>query len=382
MTSIKVIKNAQVVTENGIIWDGIIVIENGKIVQFGNEREVEIPIGAEIIDAKGEYVGPGFVDIHVHGGGGCSTYLDLVGASEFFLGHGTTSILATPFYSMDFKEHMEAIAAIKRDINQTKTGKGIYFEGPFTNPQYGANADLNPWRNTIEPEQFKAIVDAAGLLAKVWAIAPERPDVMPFLEYARKVNPDVVFAIGHSEATPNQIRALGKYKPTIQTHSMNATGRGAVPSGTRGYGPDEYCFRDINIYTELISDSCGIHVNPALQQLLIHNKSIERVILITDGTHENGEKPEKFAHIKDLNFDHNGDLGGSKLTMDLVCRNIMANTNCGIAQAFIMAATNPANAIGLGDEIGSIEVGKQADLIFVDDKFNIKNVIIAGEECC
>ncbi len=382
MNVLKAITNAQVVTENGIIWDGVIVIENGKIAKFGNKREVEIPLGAEIIDAKGEYVGPGLVDIHVHGGSEWSTSFDLIGASEYFLSHGATSILATPFYVMDFKTHMEAIAAIKRDMGSTKTVKGIYFEGPFTNPKFGASKDTNPWRNTIEPEQFKAIVDEAGLLAKVWAIAPERPDVMPFLEYARKVNPDVVFAIGHSEATPSQIRALGKYKPTIQTHTMNATGRIEVPGGTRGYGPDEYCFRDMNVYTELISDSCGIHVNPDLQQLLLHNKGVERIILITDCTQFDGASPEELAYITDLNFDHNGGLAGSKMTMELTCRNIMANTNCGIAQAFIMASTNPARAVGLGDEIGSVEVGKQADLIFVDDKFNIKNVIIAGEECC
>lgn len=68
----------------------------------------------------------------------------------------------------------------------------------------------------------------------MWTIAPERPDIRPFLEYARKVNPEVKFAIGHSEATPMEIRALGKYRPTIQTHSMNATGRKEVSRGTRG----------------------------------------------------------------------------------------------------------------------------------------------------
>ncbi len=374
----KAIKNAQVVLENGIIWDGVILIDGDKIADYGCCRTLDIPNGAEVIDAKGAYVGPGFVDIHVHGGNGYCSSNDGVKAAEFFLSHGATTILSTPFYVMNFDEFMDAIRSAKESMKKEKTIKGFYFEGPFTNPKYGCNSDLNPWRNEIGPDKFKAMVDEAGTLAKVWTIAPEREDLMPFLEYARKVNPEVRFAIGHSEATPMQIRALGKYRPTIQTHSMNATGRQTSTVGTRGYGPDEYCFKEIDVYTELISDSFGIHVHPEMQQLLLHNKGIHRVALITDSTIFDFETPEKYSHIKDLSFDHNGSLAGSKLTMDMSCKNIMTNTNCGIAQAFVMGATTPANAIGMGDEIGSIEKGKMADLVFVDDKFNVERVIQEG----
>ena len=375
----KAIKNAQVVLENGIIWDGIILIDGNKITDYGSSRNIEIPNGAEVIDAQGAYVGPGFVDIHCHGGNGFCTSNDGVKAAEFFLSHGTTSILATPFYVMNFDEHMESIRAAKESMKVAKSIKGFYFEGPFTNPKYGCNSDLNPWRDEIGPDKFKAIVDAAGTDAKVWTIAPEREDVLPFLEYARKVNPDVIFAVGHSEATPMQIRALGKYRPTIQTHATNATGKQTGSNGIKGYGPEEYCFKEIDVYSELISDSFGIHVHPELQQLILHNKGLHRVILITDSTTFDFPVPEKYAHITDLSFDHNGGLAGSRLTMDQACKNIMTNTNCGIAQAFVMASTNPARALGMEYEIGSIEKGKNADLVFVDDKFNVKRVMLEGE---
>lgn len=378
---IAIVKNAQIVTERGILWDGAILIEDEKIVQVGYEREMKDIIGAELIDARGAYVGPGFVDIHVHGGGGFDTCMDAPKAAEFFLGHGETSILATPDYSLNFKELMEAIYMAKDGMKLVRTIKGLYLEGPFTNPMYGACADQNPWRRTIAAEEFCALVDAAGLDAKVWTIAPERGDVMPFLEYARKVNPEVVFALGHSEATPMQIRALGKYRPKIQTHSMNATGRIEVPGGTRGYGPDEYCLKEDDMYAELISDSCGIHVHPEMQQLLLHSKGFQRIILITDSTNDNEPVPEQFKHVKDLNFDHNGGLSGSKLTMDLACKNIMMHTNCGIAQAFIMASTTPARVLGMDNEIGSIEIGKQADLVFVNDRFEIQRVVCSGKAC-
>ncbi len=379
MKNLKAIKNAQVVLENGILWDGVIIIQDDKIAEIGTERETEIPTGAEVIDAKGAYVGPGFIDLHVHGGGGYSTCFDLKNAAEFFLNHGSTSILATPDYHMTRETLMDVIKHITSNIDELKSVKGIYMECPYTNPLYGSHADTNPWRFGVFPEDYIPIVDAAGTYVKVWTIAPEREDLLPFLEYARKVNPDVVFAVGHSIATPMQIRALGKYRPTLETHSMNATKRIPVSGGTRGYGPDEYCFKEPEVYCELISDSCGIHVHPELQQLLIHNKGIEKVVLITDSTIHKNPNPEHLQHITDLNFDPNGGIAGSKMTMDCACRNIMKSTTCGIAQAFFMAATTPARAIGMDNETGSIVVGKKADLVFVDDKFNVQKVMLEGE---
>ena len=85
------------------------------------------------------------------------------------------------------------------------------------------------------------------------------------------------------------------------------------------------------------------------------------------------------AHITDLNFDHNSDLCGSRLTLDQACKNIMEATNCGIAQAFLMASTNPSKVVGMYDEIGSIAPGKDADLVFVSDRFQVKRVLVAGE---
>ncbi|MBR6728702.1 MAG: amidohydrolase family protein [Clostridia bacterium] len=377
----KVIVNAKVVLEHGILWDGIIKIEGNKIIEVKPAREAEIPADAEIIDAQGSYVGPGFIDIHVHGGNGFTTSFDTVEAGKYFLQHGETSILATPGYGFNLDKLIQAFRLIKSamDSGEAKNVKGIYSEGPYTNSNYGANADLNPWKHTINPEEFKAFVDEGGSYVKVWTIAPEREGLLPFLEYARKVNPDVIFALGHSHATPMMVRSLGKYRPKILTHAMCANHRLPVYGGTRGYGPDEYCFTEPDMYAELISDSCGIHVHAEMQRLLLHHKGLHRVILITDGTSHANPAPDNLKHVTDLNFDHNGGIAGSKLTMDVACRNIMAHTGCGIAQAFVMASTNPAKALGMYNEIGSIEKDKIADLVFVDDIFHVKNVMLGGE---
>jgi N-acetylglucosamine-6-phosphate deacetylase len=110
-------------------------------------------------------------------------------------------------------------------------------------------------------------------------------------------------------------------------------------------------------------------------------KGAHRVILISDSTVFDFEPPERYREVTDLNFDPKGGIAGSKLTLDMACRNIMSHTSCGIAKAFLMASTNPARAVGLYDELGSIECGKRCDLVFVDDIFNVKEVILGGEIC-
>ena len=140
-----IIENAKVVLESGIIWDGIIVIDGDRISSVGKRGEVEIPEGAEVIDARGAYVGPGFVDIHVHGGGGFQTSTHPIEAANYFLRHGETTILATPSgtATKTREEIKEFILNIREAMKTQKNIKGIYMEGPYYNPRYGANSKLN-----------------------------------------------------------------------------------------------------------------------------------------------------------------------------------------------------------------------------------------------
>ena len=375
------IKNAQIVLENGIIWDGVLCIDDGIITAVGKEKDVIIPEDADIIDAEGAYVGPGLVDIHVHGGGGYRTDFDSDKAAMFFLKHGTTSFLSTLFYNLNLENFITCIRKVKEDMKTTPSIKGMYMEGPYMNAKYGADAHLNSWKEGICEEEYKALVDEAGSFVKIWAVAPEREGLIPFLKYARKVNPDVQFALGHSEAKPAQVRALGIYRPIVLTHFSDATGRVKEKVGIRKTGPEEYCLAEPDMYAELISDSCGVHVEAEMQQMLIRCKGVHRTVLITDSTVYDNPTPPEYAHITDINFDDRGSIAGSKLTMDKACQNVMQSTNCGIAQAFVMGSLNPAKVIGLDRELGSIEVGKKADLIFVDDKFNVQKVMQEGKLC-
>lgn len=367
------ITNAKVVLENNVLQGSALLIEDGKIISIG----AEIPAGAEVIDARGAYVGPGFVDIHVHGGGGYTTAETPLQMAEFFLRHGTTTILLTPDYCLNFEKFLSAIRKGKEAMKEGKSIAGFYMEGPYMNPKYGAAAEFNPWRHPLDPKEYEALVDEAGMFARVWAIAPEREGLFPFLDYAKKVNPAVLFAVGHSHATPDQIRAL-PYHPALQTHCTNATGRVNEGGGCRGTGPDEYCYLDDEMYAEMISDSHAIHVKPDIQKLILKIKGIDRVILITDGTGDEHPNPPELAHVDDLNFDHKGSLSGSKLTMNKACRNVINHTGCSITDAFKMASRNPARVLGLDAEIGTIEVGKKANLVFIDEQFHVLQVMLEG----
>lgn len=381
----KIIENAKVVLENGIIWDGAIVIEDGKIVDVGNSYDIKVPADAEHIDAGGAYVGPGFVDIHVHGGDGSSFFDEPEKVAKHFLKHGETTILPTSSYGMEYDDMMDGIRRVKDAMKTTKSIKGIYMESPYMSNKYGASNGIDNWNvNDIKPEDYIPMVDELGSVVKVWVIAPEREGIKPFVEYAKKVNPDVVIAVGHSEATPDQIKSLGgKLRPTLSTHLFNATGRQTGHGGIRGYGPDEYCLANNEMYAELISDSLGVHVHSDLQRMAVEAKGVYRIVLITDCTSETGAVPERFSHLRyiDVSFNDLGRLSGSKVTMNVACRNIMSHTRCGITEAFIMGSLNPARVIGMDDKIGSIESGKVADLVFVDDKFNVQKVMQEGELC-
>ena len=159
---------------------------------------------------------------------------------------------------------------------------------------------------------------------------------------------------------------------------MNATGRVGESDGVRGAGPDEYCLMNDDMYAELISDSLAIHVPAYLQKLILKVKGIDKIILITDSFATDSEVSEKFAEADDLSFDSEGELSGSRLTMDVVCRNFAKHTKSSICDTFLAVATNPAKAIGMDSEIGTVEVGKKANLVLTDENFNLHKTIFEG----
>ncbi len=382
----KAIINAELVMRDHLIPEAVLFVEDGVITGFDQMRSKPIPEDCEILDAKGLYVGPGLVDIHCHAGDHKRFEEDPITAAKVHLRNGTTTILATMGYRLSVDQYRECIDRVREAMGKPQGANigGIYMEGPFINPNYGSNAHLNPWAGRgVQQEDYEPILEKLRDLVKVWAVAPELDDIEAFVKAAKKSNPAVRFAVGHSEATPQQIEALMPYGLCIGTHHTNATGTIVKYPECRGVCVDEAVNYNREIYAEIISDSLGIHVDPYMQRLIRRTKGDDRIILITDQTAYPESSPPGFEHITDLFFtpraDGSIDISGSKLTLNVSCRNWMKHTGASLVVAFQAASYNPARAVGFTDR-GEIAVGKRADLILVDHRMNVKKVILAGQE--
>ena len=374
------IKNATLVMKDHLIPEAVLLIEDGKIADFGEMRLMQIPDGCEIIDAEGLYVGPGLVDMHNHSGGGHWFYDEPEKAAQFNLEHGTTSVLATLYFNMNGEQLVEQAKCVQAAMKTPEGANiaGFYMECPYMNPKFGADRENNPWKGPIKKEEYQPIIDQVGTDAKVWVLAPERENILQFVLDARENNPTVKFAVGHSEASPQQIEALIPYGLCVGTHHTNATGDLPKYPECRGVCVDETVNYNDAIYAEMICDSRGIHVDPYMQRLIRKIKGEDKLVLISDSCVFDGPIPEGYEGVTDLCFDFEGEIAGSKLTLEVACRNMMKHTGASIVDVFRYASTNPSKAVGFTDR-GLIAKGYRADLVICDHQMNIKSVILKGE---
>ena len=374
------IKNATLVMRDHLIPEAVLFIEDEIITGFGEMRNTPIPENCQIIDAEGLFVGPGLIDIHNHAGNGHWFYDEPIEAAQFNLQHGTTTILACLYFNMNSQQLVEQAACVKAAMATPEGASiaGFYMECPYMNPKFGADRENNPWKGPILKEEYQPVIDAVGTDAKVWVLAPERENILQFVQDARKNNPTVKFSVGHSEASPQQIEALMPYGLCIGTHHTNATGDRVFYPEVRGVCVDECVNYNRDIYAELICDGRGIHVDPYMLRLVRKIKGEDRIILISDACVFDGPVPPGYDGVTDLLFDHAGEIAGSKLSLDVACKNMMKHTGASIVDVFRYASYNPARAVGFPDR-GEIAVGKRADLVIVDHWMKVNKVIFKGE---
>lgn len=374
------IKNATLIMRDHFIPDALILVENGKIKDFGEMRKLAMPDGCEVVDAEGLYVGPGFVDIHTHSDGNVFFQDDPVTASQHHMKHGTTTLLPALYFSMDTEGYVKAIATLREAMNKPECANigGLYMEGPYLNPKFGCDRESNPWKGPVDRARYMPILEAARDLARVWALAPERENILQFVLDAKEKTPGVAFSVAHSEAEPYQIEALMPYGLRIGTHHLNATGTLEKYPECRTPCVDETVYSNHEIYAELICDSRGIHVDPYLLRLTRKIKGDDRIILISDAYACDGPIPDGYDDVDDINFDHAGEIAGSKMTLDISCRNMIKHTGASLVDVFKFSSYNPSRAVGFYDR-GEIAVGNRADLVIVDHKMQVSRVMLKGE---
>lgn len=380
----KAIVNTKLVMEDGIIWDGALTYEDDKIVQVGWAKDVTIPADAEIYDAQGLYTAPGLIDIHIHGGGEWLFAENPAYCAEYFLKHGETTILPTFYHNLDMNAMLQGAEKIRQasKIGAGRAMDGLYMEGPFMCLE-GSFQNEMKWSGAVKEEEYTKLVDELGDLVRVWAIDPDRENIEAFLAYAKEKNPNVIFAHGHSSATAEAIRNIAHYGVKIRTHINDAGQAKGRAQGTPGAGGDQYCFYEPDMYAELICDEAAIHVDADLVKMIIRIKGYEKVCLITDSmpsrTNYKNNEALGIWYGPDLNYDDEGKLAGSRMTLENSVRNVMTHSGYGLCHAIRMASLNPAKLLGIDHRVGSLKPGKTANMIIIDDMVHIQRVILQGD---
>ncbi|WP_330282711.1 N-acetylglucosamine-6-phosphate deacetylase [Streptomyces sp. NBC_00588] len=369
----QVLTGGQVVLPTGTVPDGRVIVDGTRITATAPEN-------AQVIDVTGHYVVPGFVDIHNHGGGGASftsgTVEEVLKGIHTHRLHGTTTVVAsTVTGDMDF---LAQRAGLLSELAEQGDIAGIHFEGPFISPcRKGAHSEA--LLRDPDPAEVRKLVDAARGQAKMVTLATELPGGVDSVRLLAEHG--VIAAIGHTDATYEQTVEAIEAGATVATHLFNA-----MPTlGHRAPGPIAALLEDERITVELIND--GTHLHPASLQLAFHHAGAGRVAFITDamdaagfvdGTYMLGplevEVSEGVARLVE-----GGSIAGSTLTLDRAFKRAVTVDGLPVEDVVAAISANPARLLGMDDTVGSLEPGKDADVVILDEHFDLKGVMRRGE---
>lgn len=377
------LKNGSILLETGIIPNGFVLVEGGKIKAAGPMNELpSVEKETHIVDLQGKHtVVPGFIDIHIHGAAGADTMDATPQALQTMATalprEGTTSFLATTI--------TQEAASIERALQNaatfgSKPGQaellGVHLEGPFINT---VRAGAQPKDSILQPdiELFKKWQAAANDQIKLVTMAPELENGLEFVRYLASTG--VIASVGHSDALFTDVEAAVEAGANHVTHLFN--GMRGMHHREPGVAGSALLFEKIML--EMIAD--GIHIHPEMVKLVMKAKGVDGVILITDsmrakglqdGTYELGGQEVTVADGKAVLAD--GTLAGSILKMDDAVKNIIGFASVTLEQACKMASTNPAKQLKVFDRKGSIAPGKDADLVVLDENLNVKQTYCRG----
>lgn len=370
----KAIINGKIIKENEILENKVIVF-NDKIVGLYDK----VPKDADIIDAKGMYVSPGLIDIHVHGSCNCDVMDKSVDAIKTIGNgikeNGVTSFLPTTM-TMSKEDIHEALDTIRESMKIKYNGAqvlGAHLEGPFINNKYkGAQSD-----EFIQVPNFPFIEDYVDII-KIISYAPEVDKNFSFTKEVKEKT-DITLSIAHTNATYEEAISAIKFGASNITHLFNAM----TPLNHREMGVVGAALTS-NVYCEIICDN--IHINPALFQFVLNNKGKDKVILITDCMRAGCMPDGKYdlggqdVFVKDGAARlAAGNLAGSVLNLNKAVYNFMKKTNLSLNEAINLASLNPAKSINMDDRKGSLEINKDADIAIFNDEMDCYMTVLQGE---
>jgi N-acetylglucosamine-6-phosphate deacetylase len=371
------IDNAQVYTPSGV-QHGWLQWHGQQIAAIGTG---EAPADPDVIDANGLNLLPGFIDLHVHGAVGCDT-MDatpdaLKQMAQFYAQHGVTGFLPTT-WTDSHNRIMKALENIRACMQEDTGGAailGAHLEGPYLNPEK-SGAQHPDFLRRVNPEEAQAILDTE--VVRLVALAPEFEENHWLIRACNERG--ITVSVAHSAATYAQIQQTVALGLSHSTHTFNAQS----PLHHREPGIVGAVMNIPTVSCELIADN--IHVHPAVMSLLWRIKKPDHLVLISDAVRAAG-LPDGEYSLDDRTVVvqdgavrlADGTLAGSILTMDRALANLLLATDEPLSTLWQTTSLNAARAIGIQESKGSLEIGKDADLVLVDNQVNCQLTVVQGQ---
>ncbi|HEY3943907.1 MAG TPA: N-acetylglucosamine-6-phosphate deacetylase [Solirubrobacteraceae bacterium] len=363
----------------GVTLDGEVVVRGGGISWVGPASGGPSVSDDEVFDLGDRWLVPGYIDPHVHGGGGaqCNTSdaQEIAAVARFHARHGTTGLIATTV-AAPIEELEDALDAIARC--KAPTLLGAHLEGPFLSRKRRGAMDPEAF---IEPdvEQLRRLVEAGAGQVRVMTLAPELPGSLELVELL--VRESIVASIGHTDATEAEVRAAVDAGANAATHVFNAM----APFHHREPGAVGAVLDLPGVSCELICD--GVHVDPVAMRLLLRAKGVSGMRLVTDATSAagmpDGEYPLGGRHVSVAGgravLADGESIAGSTLTMEEAVQNAVRILGVTVEEAILMASANSARLLGMEGRKGEISAGSDADMLVLDDVLAVQATMVAGQ---
>ena len=402
-----VIENGTLYTPTQVIQDGAVLVNDQAIEAVGKRDELVAPADAQRLDAKGGHIAPGFVNMHIHGvqgyGSMDSQVASLQAMSRQLVLHGVTSWVPTT-ESARLSDIVAACAAIREamadtgpasadidpasaDVDPASADQGAgaeilggHVEGPYLSAQ---ERGAHPLELLIEPrpDEYAELLEYADAI-KVFTIAPELPGALELIrELSRR---GIVVSAGHSVAIDEEFGRAVDAGLSHATHMFCNMGTLRRSNLRRVAGLVESVLLDDRVTTEIIAD--GYHIAPSLMKLALKVKGVEKLAIITDGSSLTGLAPgtytllgtevvleEEISYVADRSA-----YAGSVATMDQCVRVAVESMDLALRDVFRMASLTPASILGVSDRKGSLDVGKDADVVILDDDLRVLYTVARG----
>ena len=373
--------NGRIFTPQGWLNEGSVLMRDGKILEVTN-CDLAL-IGADLVDARGMYIVPGFVCMHAHGGGGHDftecTEEAFRTAIAAHMKHGATSFFPT-LSSSPFSEIRKAVDICEKLMAEPDSPiLGLHVEGPYLNRKMAGEQFANQVKE-VDVAEYTSLLESTDCI-KRWDASPELPGALDFARCLRSKG--IVGAVSHTEAEYDEIKAAYAVGFSHAAHFYNAMPGFHKRREYKYEGTVESVYLTDGMTVEVIAD--GIHLPATILKLVYKLKGVENTCLVTDAlayaAYEGNEPIDPRYIIEDgvcKMADHSA-LAGSLATMDVLVRTMVKKANIPLEDAVRMASETPARLIGVSDRKGALAKGKDADIVILDKELNVRCVWSMGK---